>query len=69
MINYLYKQLFSLFYYLCNKLAKKLKQVVIIMDYPEYHEYMEFKHNVFIVYENEQELKNDWPNAKQIIKK
>jgi len=46
----------------------KNKTVVFLTD-EEFKEYCEFRDSVFIIYENEQELKNDWPDAKQIIKK
>lgn len=56
--------------FLCFLKRTAEKDIVLVrMSTEEYLEYLEFKNNVFIVYETEQELKNDWPDAKQIIKK
>jgi len=36
---------------------------VVILDDEMYREYSEFKDNTFLIYENEHELKEDFPNA------
>jgi hypothetical protein len=36
---------------------------VVFMDELDFNDWQEFKDNIFMVYENEQELKNDFPDA------
>ena len=36
---------------------------LVIMDKEEYEEWIEFKKHCYIIYENEKELKDDFPNA------
>ena len=64
----IFKIIENIFLYFLKRTAEK-DIVLVRMSTEEYLEYLEFKNNVFIVYETEQELKNDWPDAKQIIKK
>lgn len=38
---------------------------LVLMNKEEYQEWLEYSQNLFLVYENEQELKNDFPEAKR----
>ena len=49
--------------YIIEKIIAKKQLVMIFMSEEEYNEYREFTENTYIVYENEQELKKDFPNA------
>ena len=57
----------DIFIYIIEKLMKKEFENppihIIIMDNDTYTDYIEFRDNVFLVYESEKELKEDFPNA------
>jgi len=38
--------------------------IIVFVSKKEWEEFKEFRDNIFIVYENEQQLKEDFPNAK-----
>ena len=40
---------------------------IVLMTEEEFKEWKEFTDNLFIVYENEEQLKMDFPNAKQKV--
>ena len=41
------------------------KRYIVLMNEEKFKEWEDFENNVFIVYENEQQLKMDFPNAIQ----
>jgi len=42
------------------------KRYIVLMNEEKYKEWEDFENNFFVVYENEQQLKMDFPNAEKI---
>ena len=42
------------------------KRYIVLMNEEKYKEWEDFENNFFVIYENEQQLKMDFPNAEKI---
>lgn len=72
MFNKLKKTIKIIIIEICISILEKVypeRNIILFLTPEEYDEYCNLKDSVFIIYENEEELKTDWPDAKEIIKK
>lgn len=51
----------------CNVLFTENNKYIVLMNEHDYNEWKEFTENCYVIYENEEKLKEDFPDAKQKV--